>query len=185
MFTNRLSAIKCVRKYNRIKFIKFWQSPMPEQRNHNLKIHDSLQKVEKGGQYRVIRNGFQAIRLQKSQSVSVAINKPRLWERINSLSTKLAWITVFSLYIHCMITTCSLYVHYMFTICSLYIHHLFIICLLYIHYRWQCPIFRKLTSCTNITWQHSDVHSRDKWHFNLWLGFSLEAFRKQPKFLLY
>ena len=95
---------------------------------------------------------------------------------------------LYSLYIHCMITTCSLYVHYMFIICSLYAHHICIRCLLYIHYRWQCPIFRKLTSCTNIswhdkiTWQYYAVHSRDKWHVNLWLGISLEAFRKPPNF---
>ena len=84
-------------------------------------------------------------------------------------------------YVHYMITRCSLYIYCMITICwlhvyiwSLYIHYMITIC-------W-------LTSCTNInwhdkiTWQHYDVHSRDKWHVNLWLGFSLEAFRKPPDF---
>ena len=33
-----------------------------------------MAKVEKGGPYRVIRTGYQPIRLQESRSVSVAIN---------------------------------------------------------------------------------------------------------------
>ena len=49
---------------------------MPEQRKlENVRFSA---KIEKGGPYRVIRTGYQSIRLQESRSVSVAINKSRI-----------------------------------------------------------------------------------------------------------
>ena len=45
---------------------------MPEQRK--LESGRFSAKVEKGGPYRVIWTGYYPIRLQKSRSVSVAIN---------------------------------------------------------------------------------------------------------------